>query len=145
MPSLPVPIDNVVNRVFIKSSALKQVVAIHSGMAADWADLVSSYAKSVKVYSQKVVSGVQDIVYDAYDFNKIKNMKNLYTFFNCARQKEVQYLQKGTAFFGGFEESVDEERFMVKEHSQIIDPGREERAHDLLKKLLKQRKLINAL
>ncbi|GFW79232.1 hypothetical protein TNCV_2476391 [Trichonephila clavipes] len=32
-------------------------VRVHSGMAADWADLVSSHAKLVEVYSQKVISG----------------------------------------------------------------------------------------
>ncbi|GFS70879.1 hypothetical protein TNCV_2719631 [Trichonephila clavipes] len=34
-PSLPVPTDDVVIWVFIESSALEQVVAIHSGMAAE--------------------------------------------------------------------------------------------------------------
>ncbi|GFX47032.1 hypothetical protein TNCV_316551 [Trichonephila clavipes] len=37
--SLPVPNDDVVSRVFIESSALEQVVAIHSGMAAKWHEL----------------------------------------------------------------------------------------------------------
>ncbi|GFW25587.1 transposable element Tcb2 transposase [Trichonephila clavipes] len=41
-PSLPVSTDDVINRVLIESNALKQVVVIHSGMAAEWADLVSS-------------------------------------------------------------------------------------------------------
>ncbi|GFX86718.1 hypothetical protein TNCV_1409151 [Trichonephila clavipes] len=31
------------------SSTLEQVIAIHSGMAAEWAGLVSSHAKSVEV------------------------------------------------------------------------------------------------
>ncbi|GFX45018.1 hypothetical protein TNCV_3430671 [Trichonephila clavipes] len=53
MPSLPVPTDDVVSRIFIGA----QVVAIHSGMAAEWADLVSSQPKPVETYSQKVTSG----------------------------------------------------------------------------------------
>ncbi|GFW47999.1 hypothetical protein TNCV_2401861 [Trichonephila clavipes] len=35
------------------------MVAIHSGMAADWVGVVSSHAKPVEVYSQKVMSGSQ--------------------------------------------------------------------------------------
>ncbi|GFT37935.1 transposable element Tcb2 transposase [Trichonephila clavipes] len=50
MPSLPVPIDNDISRVFIESSALEQVVAIHSGMVAEWAGLISSHAKPVVMY-----------------------------------------------------------------------------------------------
>ncbi|GFW36742.1 hypothetical protein TNCV_1220731 [Trichonephila clavipes] len=34
-PSLPVPTDNVVSWKFIQSSALAQVIAIHSGMTAE--------------------------------------------------------------------------------------------------------------
>ncbi|GFU36319.1 uncharacterized protein TNCV_559541 [Trichonephila clavipes] len=56
-PSLPVPTDDVVNRVFIESSALEQVVVIHSEMDAEWAGLVSSQAKLVDIFSQKVMSG----------------------------------------------------------------------------------------
>ncbi|GFU13900.1 uncharacterized protein TNCV_940761 [Trichonephila clavipes] len=56
-PSLPLPIDDVINRVFIESSALEQVVAIHSGMAVECAGLVSSQVKPVEVYSQNVMSG----------------------------------------------------------------------------------------
>ncbi|GFT67451.1 uncharacterized protein TNCV_2360641 [Trichonephila clavipes] len=56
-PMLPVPTDDVISRVFIESSVLEQVVAIHSGMAAEWAGLVSSYAKPMEVSSQKVMSG----------------------------------------------------------------------------------------
>ncbi|GFV28215.1 e3 ubiquitin-protein ligase HERC2 [Trichonephila clavipes] len=41
-PSLPVPNDDVVSRVFIESRALEQMVTIHSGMAAEREDLVSS-------------------------------------------------------------------------------------------------------
>ncbi|GFW38107.1 hypothetical protein TNCV_835461 [Trichonephila clavipes] len=52
-----VPTNDVVSWVFVESSALEQVVAIHSGMAAEWAGLVSSQAKPVEVYSQKVMSG----------------------------------------------------------------------------------------
>ncbi|GFX48803.1 uncharacterized protein TNCV_3479871 [Trichonephila clavipes] len=51
-PSLPVPTDYVISRVFVESSALEQVVAIHSGMATKWTGLVSSHAKPVEVYSQ---------------------------------------------------------------------------------------------
>ncbi|GFV15699.1 hypothetical protein TNCV_986821 [Trichonephila clavipes] len=43
----------------MKSSALEQVVTIHSDMAAERADLVSSQAKPVELYSQKVMSGVK--------------------------------------------------------------------------------------
>ncbi|GFU88596.1 uncharacterized protein TNCV_4442731 [Trichonephila clavipes] len=59
-PSLPVPTDNAVSRVFIESSILKQVVTIHLGMAmaAELAGLVSSQAKPVEVYSQEVMSSV---------------------------------------------------------------------------------------
>ncbi|GFW04846.1 hypothetical protein TNCV_4880811 [Trichonephila clavipes] len=53
--SLPVPTDEVVSQVSIKSSTLEQVVAIHSGMATERAGLVSSQAKPVEVYSQTVV------------------------------------------------------------------------------------------
>ncbi|PRD23648.1 UNVERIFIED_CONTAM: hypothetical protein NCL1_45822 [Trichonephila clavipes] len=56
MPSLPVPTDNIVSRVFIEFSALEQVVAIHSGMAIEWAGHMSSQVKPVEVYSQKVIS-----------------------------------------------------------------------------------------
>ncbi|GFW61339.1 uncharacterized protein TNCV_4136571 [Trichonephila clavipes] len=52
-PSLSVPTDDVV----IESSALEQVVAIHSGMDAEWVGLVSSQVKPVEVYSLKVISG----------------------------------------------------------------------------------------
>ncbi|GFU46423.1 intraflagellar transport protein 122 homolog [Trichonephila clavipes] len=57
-PSFSVPNGNVISRVFIESSALEQVVSIHSGIATEWAGLVCSQAKSVEVYSQKVMSGV---------------------------------------------------------------------------------------
>ncbi|GFT75703.1 hypothetical protein TNCV_4598891 [Trichonephila clavipes] len=40
-----------------QSIPLEQVVAIHSGMAAEWSGLVNSHAKPVEVYSQKVMSG----------------------------------------------------------------------------------------
>ncbi|GFU63590.1 hypothetical protein TNCV_4256311 [Trichonephila clavipes] len=55
LKSMRVPIDDVVSRVFLESSALG-VVAIHSGMAAEWLGLVSSHAKPVEVYSQKAMS-----------------------------------------------------------------------------------------
>ncbi|GFT52413.1 hypothetical protein TNCV_502421 [Trichonephila clavipes] len=44
-PSLPVPTDDVVGRIFIESSALERT------------GLVSSQAKPVEVYSKKVVFG----------------------------------------------------------------------------------------
>ncbi|GFV50170.1 DUF4817 domain-containing protein [Trichonephila clavipes] len=47
-PSFPVPTDDVISRGFIESSALDQMVTIHSGMAVEWAGLVSSYAKPVQ-------------------------------------------------------------------------------------------------
>ncbi|GFS62475.1 hypothetical protein TNCV_1262621 [Trichonephila clavipes] len=40
-PNLSVPTNDIINRVFSKSSALGQVVVIHSGMAAEGAGLVS--------------------------------------------------------------------------------------------------------
>ncbi|GFY35272.1 uncharacterized protein TNCV_5046461 [Trichonephila clavipes] len=40
-PSLPVLTDDVISQVFIESSALEQVVSIHSGMAAEWAGQTS--------------------------------------------------------------------------------------------------------
>ncbi|GFV10195.1 e3 ubiquitin-protein ligase HERC2 [Trichonephila clavipes] len=52
-PSLPVPTDDVVSRVFIELSALEQVVAIHYGMAADWTGFVSSHAKPQWRYTLK--------------------------------------------------------------------------------------------
>ncbi|GFW47727.1 uncharacterized protein TNCV_2829171 [Trichonephila clavipes] len=56
-PSLPVPTDDVFSRVFIESIALDQVVSTHSGNSPDRPGLVSSQAKLVDVYSQKVMSG----------------------------------------------------------------------------------------
>ncbi|GFU03166.1 low-density lipoprotein receptor-related protein 3 [Trichonephila clavipes] len=56
-PNFPVPTDDVIIRIFIESSTLEQVVAIHSSMAAELAGLVSNHAKPVEVYSQKVMSG----------------------------------------------------------------------------------------
>ncbi|GFW65122.1 transposable element Tcb1 transposase [Trichonephila clavipes] len=55
--SLPVTTGDVVSRVFIDSSALSHVVALHSVMDAEWACLVSSQAKPVDVYSQNVMPG----------------------------------------------------------------------------------------
>ncbi|GFU57508.1 uncharacterized protein TNCV_3636721 [Trichonephila clavipes] len=52
--SLPLPTDDVISRVFFESSALEQVVAIHSGIGAEREGFVSSQAKPVEVYSQKV-------------------------------------------------------------------------------------------
>ncbi|GFX03274.1 DNA-directed RNA polymerase subunit [Trichonephila clavipes] len=46
--SFLVPTDHVISRVFTESSALKQVVTIHSSLAAEWAGLVSSQAKPVE-------------------------------------------------------------------------------------------------
>ncbi|GFV18459.1 uncharacterized protein TNCV_4468951 [Trichonephila clavipes] len=51
-PSLPVPNDDAVSRVLIESSELEQMDAIHSGMAAERAALVSSQAKPVEIYSK---------------------------------------------------------------------------------------------
>ncbi|GFV28911.1 hypothetical protein TNCV_540301 [Trichonephila clavipes] len=51
-----VPTDDVVPRVFIESSALEHVAAIHSGMVEERAGLVSSQANPVEVYSTKVTS-----------------------------------------------------------------------------------------
>ncbi|GFW93134.1 hypothetical protein TNCV_3888751 [Trichonephila clavipes] len=44
-PSLQVQTDDAVSRVFIKSSELEQVVAIHSGMTADWVGLEERWSK----------------------------------------------------------------------------------------------------
>ncbi|GFV14298.1 hypothetical protein TNCV_807301 [Trichonephila clavipes] len=44
-PSLPIPTDNVVRWVVVKSSALEQVVAIHPGLTELWTGLVSRQAK----------------------------------------------------------------------------------------------------
>ncbi|GFT81400.1 hypothetical protein TNCV_3672801 [Trichonephila clavipes] len=44
MPSLIVPTDNFISRVFIESSALEQVLAIHSDMVAEWTGLVKAKA-----------------------------------------------------------------------------------------------------
>ncbi|GFY07815.1 hypothetical protein TNCV_4287511 [Trichonephila clavipes] len=41
MPNLPVPTDNDVSILFIESSALEHVSAIHSGMAVEQAGFVS--------------------------------------------------------------------------------------------------------
>ncbi|GFY20775.1 uncharacterized protein TNCV_1120091 [Trichonephila clavipes] len=56
-PSLLVPTDDVIIRVFNDCSTLEQVVVIQSGMAAEWAGVVSNHDKLVEVYSQKVISG----------------------------------------------------------------------------------------
>ncbi|GFW20915.1 hypothetical protein TNCV_1714221 [Trichonephila clavipes] len=52
-PSLLVLTYDTVNLICIVSGALEQVIAIHSGMAAERAGLVSSQVKPVDVYSQK--------------------------------------------------------------------------------------------
>ncbi|GFS79801.1 hypothetical protein TNCV_749951 [Trichonephila clavipes] len=59
-PSLPVPTDDVINRVFIESSALEQVVAILSGISTEWESLVSSHAKPVKAITPLWVCVVGD-------------------------------------------------------------------------------------
>ncbi|GFV72406.1 hypothetical protein TNCV_638681 [Trichonephila clavipes] len=43
--SLPVPSNDVFSRVFIESSALKQTVAIHSGITSEQTNLISSQAR----------------------------------------------------------------------------------------------------
>ncbi|GFU80133.1 uncharacterized protein TNCV_580131 [Trichonephila clavipes] len=48
-PRHPGPTDIVISRVFNESSALEQVVATHSVMAAEWAGLTSSHTKPVEV------------------------------------------------------------------------------------------------
>ncbi|GFW76151.1 hypothetical protein TNCV_2057981 [Trichonephila clavipes] len=48
-----VPTNDVINQVFIESSALEQVVAIHSGMATEWSGLVSSHTKLLWRYTPK--------------------------------------------------------------------------------------------
>ncbi|GFY07168.1 hypothetical protein TNCV_277151 [Trichonephila clavipes] len=45
-----VPTDDVVSRVFIESSALEQMIAIHPGMAAERAGFVSRQAKPEEIY-----------------------------------------------------------------------------------------------
>ncbi|GFV19423.1 transposable element Tc3 transposase [Trichonephila clavipes] len=54
-PSLPVPTDEVISWVFIESSALEQVVAIHPGMAAERAGLVISQAMPTEGCGRPVV------------------------------------------------------------------------------------------
>ncbi|GFU41154.1 hypothetical protein TNCV_3899661 [Trichonephila clavipes] len=54
--SLPIPTDYVISQVSFESNALEEVVGIFSDMAAEWSGLVSSSAKPVEVYSQKVMS-----------------------------------------------------------------------------------------
>ncbi|GFT04427.1 hypothetical protein TNCV_1929471 [Trichonephila clavipes] len=44
MTSLPVPTDDIISRVFVESSALEQVVAIHSSMTAEW-EVLDSHPK----------------------------------------------------------------------------------------------------
>ncbi|GFW11000.1 uncharacterized protein TNCV_4459751 [Trichonephila clavipes] len=56
-PSRPVPTDDVVSQVFLESSALEQVLAIHSGIVAQQASHASSQVKPIEVHSQKVMSG----------------------------------------------------------------------------------------
>ncbi|GFW20146.1 uncharacterized protein TNCV_2320871 [Trichonephila clavipes] len=46
-PSLPVPTDDVTSRVFIESSALKQVIAIYSGIAADCQVIYSQFGLAI--------------------------------------------------------------------------------------------------
>ncbi|GFX17656.1 hypothetical protein TNCV_474561 [Trichonephila clavipes] len=53
--SLPISTDDVIIQVFIESSVLEQMVAIHPGMAAMREGLVSSQTKPVEEYSQKSV------------------------------------------------------------------------------------------
>ncbi|GFY32539.1 uncharacterized protein TNCV_3560471 [Trichonephila clavipes] len=43
-PSLPVPSEDVVSRILIEFSALKQMVVLHSGLAADRASFICSEA-----------------------------------------------------------------------------------------------------
>ncbi|GFW56037.1 hypothetical protein TNCV_374431 [Trichonephila clavipes] len=53
---LPVPTDDVFSLVFIESSALKQVVALRSGMPDEWANQASlgyTPKKSCSVVSRK--------------------------------------------------------------------------------------------
>ncbi|GFV35773.1 uncharacterized protein TNCV_913631 [Trichonephila clavipes] len=58
---LPVPNDDVINRLFVESSALEQVVAICPGMASEWAGFVSSQA-SEGILSKRHVRCVADQV-----------------------------------------------------------------------------------
>ncbi|GFU45973.1 hypothetical protein TNCV_5102681 [Trichonephila clavipes] len=53
MPSLPVLTD-AIRRLFKESSVLEQVVTIHSGMAAEWAGLVSSHAKPLEIEAHEI-------------------------------------------------------------------------------------------
>ncbi|GFX62992.1 hypothetical protein TNCV_1100851 [Trichonephila clavipes] len=57
MPSLPVPTDDIISRVFIESSALEQVVIILSGIASESAGLLSSHAKRGEVPRDRAHSG----------------------------------------------------------------------------------------
>ncbi|GFX88983.1 uncharacterized protein TNCV_2852831 [Trichonephila clavipes] len=64
-PSLPVPTDDVISRVFIESSVLEQKVAIHSGTAAEWAGLISSRAKPVE---SRLSPGARDSAHSGQSF-----------------------------------------------------------------------------
>ncbi|PRD26712.1 UNVERIFIED_CONTAM: Low-density lipoprotein receptor-related protein 3 [Trichonephila clavipes] len=82
-PSLPVPTDDVVSRVFIESSALQQVVAIHSGMAADSAGLVSSHIKPMEVFINddeegERLCGFQDLGINGKTYFSEKELRLLY-------------------------------------------------------------------
>ncbi|GFT29126.1 hypothetical protein TNCV_3587391 [Trichonephila clavipes] len=54
---MKIPNDDFISRVFIEFSSLEQVITIYPSMATEWAGLVSSRAKPVEAYSQKVMSG----------------------------------------------------------------------------------------
>ncbi|GFY18792.1 hypothetical protein TNCV_2400101 [Trichonephila clavipes] len=51
--SRPVPTDDEASWVSIESNALKLLVTIHSGIAAEWASLISSHAKPQWRYLSK--------------------------------------------------------------------------------------------
>ncbi|GFY02890.1 uncharacterized protein TNCV_3507701 [Trichonephila clavipes] len=53
MPSLPVPTDDVISRIFIEFSALERVVAIHPGMNTERPYHVSIQAKALEIILPK--------------------------------------------------------------------------------------------
>ncbi|GFW96781.1 hypothetical protein TNCV_2848371 [Trichonephila clavipes] len=82
---LLVPTDDVISRVFNESSALEQVIAIHFGMAAEWAGLVSSPAKPVEILKKIIL--IWFIMRS--DFSGVQKILEL-IFFATAVEKNVQ-------------------------------------------------------
>ncbi|GFT10062.1 transposable element Tc3 transposase [Trichonephila clavipes] len=105
-----VPTDNVDSRMLIESSAMKQVVAIHPGMAAEGAGLISSQAKPLEVYSQEVMSG---------GFAKVDNLVALHFKYDQARRRFVEWAQNEIAVVPDFHKRIlfsDEAHFWLNDY-----------------------------